>query len=154
MRDGEIIALSGVRCPAPPGHLTLKTTFTPPTLFSLPPSLGKKRHAILIPEPVERALGETTFARMMAGKRRLPDSDPRSQRVARLGARLARIAMAGDGGKGYTGHLADCAWRFVVVVDPEINACALPGGKVVGEFSMFSGEREDTGSLSLSLFFF
>jgi predicted Zn-dependent protease len=85
---------------------------------------------------------------MMAGKRRLPDSDPRSQRVARLGARLARIAMAGDGGKGYTGHLADCAWRFVVVSDPEINACALPGGKVVVNSGLCDNFEGDDDALA------
>ncbi len=95
---------------------------------------------------MERALGDTTFAKMMAGKRRLPDSDPRSQRVARLGARLARLAAAGDGGgKGYVAHLVDCGWRFVVVADPEINACALPGGKVVvnsGLVDRFAGDDD------------
>jgi len=81
----------------------------------------------------------------MATKRRLPDSHPSSQRVNRLGARLARLAAVGDGGKGYTDHLADCTWRFVVVADPEINACALPGGKVLvnsGLVDRFEGDDD------------
>ena len=109
-----------------------------------PPPLVN-RHAVLVPEAVERALGDTTFAKLMASKRRLPDSHPHSQRVSRLGARLARLAAAGDGGKGYTSHLADCAWRFVVVQDPDINACALPGGKVVinsGLVDRFEGDDD------------
>jgi len=103
------------------------------------------RHVVLIPEAVERALGDTTFAKLMATKRRLPDSHPSSQRVNRLGARLARLAAVGDGGKGYTDHLADCTWRFVVVADPEINACALPGGKVLvnsGLVDRFEGDDD------------
>jgi predicted Zn-dependent protease len=89
-----------------------------------------RRHAVLVPEAVERALGETTFARLCASKRRLPDSDPRVRRVAALGAAIVRAATGGDDAGGYVDHLKDSAWRFVVLDDPTVNACALPGGKV------------------------
>lgn len=97
---------------------------------------------------MERALGDTTFAKLMATKRRLPDSHPYAQRVNRLGARLARLAAAGDGGKGYTQHLEDCAWRFVVVADNEINACALPGGKVVVNSGLIDRFGDDDDALA------
>jgi predicted Zn-dependent protease len=41
--------------------------------------------------------------------------------------------------------LADWTWRFVVVADPEINACALPGGKVLvnsGLVDRFEGDDD------------
>lgn len=106
------------------------------------PFTGRK-HAVLVPEAVERALGETTFAKLCASKRRLPDSDPRSRRVAALGAAIVRAAQEGDGSGGYVDHLKDSAWRFVVLDDPSINACALPGGKVCvhsGLIDKFAGD--------------
>ena len=69
-----------------------------------------RRHAVLVPETIERALGETTFAKLLATKRRLPDSSPEAQRCARLGAAIIRAALAGDGKGGFTAHLKDLAW--------------------------------------------
>jgi predicted Zn-dependent protease len=106
------------------------------------PFTGRK-HVVLVPEAVERALGETTFARLLASKRRVPESDPRARRVAALGAAIVRAAAAGDGAGGYVDHLRDAAWRFVVLDDPAVNACALPGGKVcvnAGLIDRFAGD--------------
>ena len=64
--------------------------------------------------------------------------------VAAQGARLAALAVRGDG-KGYTGHLKDVAWRFVVIEEPSINACALPCGKIVvhsGLVDRFAGDDD------------
>lgn len=91
------------------------------------PFTGRK-HAVLVPEVIERAAGKFFFARLCECRRRLPDSDPRTQHVQAIGAAIVRAAHAGDGAGGYVGHLKD--WWFVVLADPTVNACALPGGTV------------------------
>jgi hypothetical protein len=73
------------------------------------PFTGRK-HAVMVPESIERALGETTFAKLLATKRRLPDSSPEAQRCSRLGAAIIRAALGGDGKGGFTAHLKDLAW--------------------------------------------
>jgi len=73
------------------------------------PFTGRK-HAVLVPEAVERALGETTFAKLLATKRRLPDSAPEAQRCSRLGAAIIRAALQGDGKGGFVDHLKGLAW--------------------------------------------
>ena len=65
---------------------------------------------MMVPESIERALGETTFAKLLASKRRLPDSSPEAQRCTRLGAAIIRAALGGDGKGGFTDHLKDLAW--------------------------------------------
>lgn len=129
------------------GGVILLLKFIRKDLRQQVPFTGRK-HAVLVPEAIERALGETTFARLLASKRRLPDPSPESQRCARLGAAIIRAALAGDGKGGFVDHLRDIAWKVVVVDDDQINACALPGGKIVINSGLVRRFAEDEGALA------
>lgn len=52
--------------------------------------------------------------------------------VQEIGTRVLRAMVSRSPPKGtYMGHIKPEKWEFVVLDDPEANACALPGGKVV-----------------------
>jgi predicted Zn-dependent protease len=52
--------------------------------------------------------------------------------VKQIGTKLlqAMVKQAPKNGT-YMGHIKPEKWEFVVLDDPEVNACALPGGKVI-----------------------
>lgn len=53
------------------------------------------------------------------------------QLVARVARRIIEALPQPGAVRGYLGHLSRCSWEFVVVQSPEINACVVPGGKVI-----------------------
>jgi len=100
----------------------------------------KRRHLILLPARIERMVGEMSFAELLAhgmdggrkpSVRRPGDAD--TQLVRGIGERLTKALGELDQATtpGHLDHLRGNQWTFVVVEDPVVNACALPGGKVV-----------------------
>jgi len=87
-----------------------------------------KRAVSSIPIAWERRLGESLFATMTAGRPRAPEKD-----AAVVKAAFERLRA----------HLASPAYEFeyAVLVSPEVNAFALPGGK----FVVFTGLLANAG---------
>ena len=75
---------------------------------------------VLLSQGEELALGQESFKAMQ--KTEKVSTDPRlKERVTRVGGRIAQAVG---------GELPDAKWEFVVFNSPEVNAFALPGGKV------------------------
>lgn len=52
--------------------------------------------------------------------------------VREIGTRVLQAMVATSPNNGtYMGHIKPEKWEFVVLDDAAVNACALPGGKVV-----------------------
>lgn len=83
------------------------------------PETGRKSLVIVPPEQ-EATLGAQAFQEVRAQERISNDPDAIA-RVTRVGQRIA--AAVGD-------DLPSASWEFVVFESPEVNAFALPGGKV------------------------
>ncbi len=74
---------------------------------------------ILISPKEEMALGLREAEKIKKESKLLPDSDPRVQRVRRIGERIAAVA-----------NRSDFQWEFNVIESDQVNAFCLPGGKV------------------------
>jgi predicted Zn-dependent protease len=83
------------------------------------PVTGRKE-LVLVSQAQELSLGEQSFADVR--KKEKVSADPAyNERVTRVGQRIAQ-AVGGD--------LPDAKWEFVVFESKDVNAFALPGGKV------------------------
>ena len=75
---------------------------------------------VLVPQGQELTLGEQSF-REIQQKEKVSTDPQANERVRRVGQRIAR-AVGND--------LPDAKWEFVVFESKDLNAFALPGGKV------------------------
>lgn len=83
------------------------------------PVTGRKS-LVLLSQGEELALGQESFSAMQ--KKGKVSTDPRfKERVTRVGGRIAQAVG---------NELPDAKWEFVVFNSSEVNAFALPGGKV------------------------
>ena len=108
-----------------------------------PVSVTHRYRNLLLSERAERALGARVFEGVkreaLANRTLLRSSDPRSQRVRRVGKRVAaaverlrqKLAKTGEAHR----HLRALNWEFIVINSDEVNAFVVPGGKVC----VFSG---------------
>ena len=80
--------------------------------------------------PVQLKASASSGEKSQAGRAlRQPGDDAMVQEI---GTRVLRAMVSQSPTKGtYMGHIKPEKWEFVVLDDPEANACALPGGKVV-----------------------
>ena len=61
----------------------------------------------------------------------LPDSDPRTQMVKKVGAKIAASVNKYLAENGFKDRLGEFNWEFNVVEEKTVNAWCMPGGKVV-----------------------
>lgn len=83
------------------------------------PVTGRKS-LVIIPAGEELSLGEQSFTQIKT-KEKVSQNGELNERVSRVGRRIARAV--GD-------ELPDARWEFVVFESKDVNAFALPGGKV------------------------
>ncbi len=83
------------------------------------PVTGRKS-LVLLSQGEEASLGAKSF-QDIRGKEKVSEDPAANARVNRIGQRIA---------KAVGGELPDAKWEFVVFASPELNAFALPGGKV------------------------
>lgn len=88
---------------------------------------------MLVSQEREMALGAQAYREVLAGA---PiEGDPRANEVVRrIGARIAEAAAR-----------LDYAWEFTVIDEDQVNAFALPGGKVAVYTGMFPVARTEAG---------
>src|SRR5438552_1881431 len=94
------------------------------------------RHQMnVISESKEKQMGEEAYADVLKKTPPLPASDPRVQKVRKIGERLAAVA-----------DKPDFKWEFnVIPEDKTVNAFCLPGGKVAvytGILPVASGDAQ------------
>lgn len=92
--------------------------------------ITNRRQTNLMKETNLIEMSKQQYSEFLAGARVLPDSDPRAQRVARIGERVKIATEAFLIKKGHAKRLEGFAWEFKTVEDDIINAWCMPGGKV------------------------
>ncbi|HQV39549.1 MAG: M48 family metallopeptidase [Flavobacteriales bacterium] len=90
-----------------------------------------RRQLNLLPESEMMSMSLTQYQQFISENKTLPDSDPKSQMVKRIGERLAAAATKFLKENGAADRVKDFQWEFHVVDDPQVNAWCMPGGKVV-----------------------
>ena len=103
---------------------SLRCVFIPALLLLLAgcytnPVTGRS-YAVLVPVETERALGEQSFAEVKKTEK-VSNNPTYNARVNAVGKRIA-AAIGND--------MPNAQWEFVVFESKELNAFALPGGKV------------------------
>lgn len=92
--------------------------------------ITNRRQTNLMKETNLIEMSKQQYAEFLAGAKVLPDSDPRAQRVARIGEKVKIATEAFLTKKGHAKRLEGFAWEFKTVEDDIINAWCMPGGKV------------------------
>ena len=113
-------------------------------VYTLEPVPVTRRYRnLLLTERTERQLGARVFEQVkqqsLGNRTLLRPSDARTQRVRRVGKRIAvaverlrkKLATSGEAHR----HLRALDWEFIVVNSEQVNAFVVPGGKVC----VFSG---------------
>ena len=78
-----------------------------------------RSQVMLISPKAEIEMGATESEKIKKNSKLLPSSDPRVQRIWRIGERIAAVA-----------DRPDYQWEFNVIESKQVNAFCLPGGKV------------------------
>lgn len=89
----------------------------------------------------EQQLGISTFNQLLSSHKNeiVPKTHPQSQRVERLGQRIASAARL-----RFPGQVDHFEWEFALIDAPGIaNACCCPGGKVVVYSGILQVARDD-----------
>ncbi len=92
-----------------------------------------RRQLVLLPEEAELSMGLSAFREVLSKARVSPDPALNEQ-VTRVGRRIA-AATGRD----------DYRWEFKVLEDRQVNAFALPGGKVAVYTGMLPVTQDDAG---------
>ncbi len=94
------------------------------------PITGRKQ-LNLMPESDLIGMSITQYSDFLSQNYVLPDSDPRTQQVKRVGARIEEACKRFLKSTGQSARIKNFAWEFNVVDDPTVNAWCMPGGKIV-----------------------
>lgn len=94
------------------------------------PITGRKQ-LNLMPESDLIGMSITQYSDFLSQNNVLPDSDPRTQQVKRVGARIEAACKSFLKSTGQSSRIKNFAWEFNVVDDPTVNAWCMPGGKIV-----------------------
>jgi predicted Zn-dependent protease len=91
------------------------------------------RHQLnMVPESEMESLALTNYSDFLNKNPRIPDSDPNTQMVKRVGARISAAVEQYMKSNGYAARVAGYKWEFNLIRDDKtINAWCMPGGKVV-----------------------
>jgi predicted Zn-dependent protease len=92
-----------------------------------------RRQLLLVPEGTELQMGAAAYTEALR-KSRVSTDPGLNDRVTRVGRRIAEA----------TGR-SDYTWEFTVLEDKQVNAWALPGGKVAVYTGILPVTRDDAG---------
>lgn len=94
------------------------------------PISGRKQMN-LIDESQLIQMSKQQYSQFLSEHTVLPPSDPRSQRVERVGKRIAAAVTKYLNNHNMSSRIAGFEWEFHTVQDSQVNAWCMPGGKVV-----------------------
>ncbi|MCA1750871.1 MAG: M48 family metallopeptidase [Cryomorphaceae bacterium] len=104
-----------------------------------------RRQVNLLPESQLGEMSATAYGEFLSTTPPLPNSDPRAQKVRRVGERIAeateRYLKNNSGGK----KIAEFDWTFNTVEDPTVNAWCMPGGRVVFYTGILPITKDEAG---------
>jgi len=92
--------------------------------------ITNRRQTNLMKETNLIEMSKQQYSEFLAGAKVLPSTDPRAQRVARVGEKVKNATEAFLTKKGHAKRLEGFAWEFKTVEDDIVNAWCMPGGKV------------------------
>ena len=103
-----------------------------------------RRQLNLVPESLITSMSLQEYQQFISQSK--VSSDPQqNETVKRVGTRVAQAVEDYAKAHGEQGRLAGFKWEFTVVQDPQINAFAMPGGKVVVYTDIMPVARNDVG---------
>lgn len=107
--------------------------------------ITNRRQAHMLPESTLIEMSKQQYKMVMDSSQVLADSDPRAQRVSRIGLKIQNATENFLNDKGYSKRLDGFEWEFKTVQEDVINAWCMPGGKVcvyTGILSLASTDDE------------
>ncbi len=104
-----------------------------------------RRQLNLVGESTLMGMASTQYADFLSQTPPLPPSDPRVKEVREIGQRLASAAGEYLRANNAADRVKDFEWEFNVVQDDQINAWAMPGGKVVVYTGIMNVTQNTTG---------
>ena len=93
--------------------------------------ISGRRQLKLLPESQMIGMSVSAYDDFLSQAKLVPDSDPRTQMVKRLGEKIKVATEKYLSETGNSKRVEGFVWDFNLVDDPTVNAWAMPGGKVV-----------------------
>lgn len=90
-----------------------------------------KSSLTLVPESELIGMSQTEYKTFLSQHQVVPESDPRTALVKRVGTRIQKAVELFHAQKNATKDLEGFDWEFNLVDEKEVNAWCMPGGKVV-----------------------
>jgi len=94
------------------------------------PITGRKQFKLL-PSSQMTSLSFSQYAEVKKSAKILPDSDPRTQLVKKVGKKISEAANHFMANNGMKDQIKEFDWEFNVADESTVNAWAMPGGKVM-----------------------
>lgn len=98
----------------------------------------------LIPAPLINSMSFSNYSQFLS-ENKLSSDVQQSQMVKRVGQRIQRSVEQYCAQNGMSDILAGYQWDFNLIEDDQINAWAMPGGKVVVYTGLMKVARDETG---------
>ncbi|HEV7230121.1 MAG TPA: M48 family metallopeptidase [Bacteroidia bacterium] len=94
--------------------------------------ISGRRQLNMIPETEMESMALTSYGDFLTKNPHVPDTDPNTQMVKRVGARISAAVEQYMKSNGYGSRIDGYKWEFNLIRDDKtINAWCMPGGKVV-----------------------
>ena len=94
--------------------------------------ISGRRQLNMIPESEMESMALTSYTDFLTKNAHVPDADPNTQMVKRVGARISAAVEQYMNSNGYGSRIAGYKWEFNLAKDDKtVNAWCMPGGKVV-----------------------
>jgi predicted Zn-dependent protease len=98
----------------------------------------------LIPAPLINSMSFSNYSQFLS-ENKLSSDVQRSQMVKRVGQRIQRSVEKYCAQNGMSDILRGYQWDFNLIEDDQVNAWAMPGGKVVVYTGLLKVARDETG---------
>jgi len=92
--------------------------------------ISGRRQVRMLPEGMLSNMASANYQSYMAANAVVPSSDPRAQMVERTGENIADAVVEYLSKTGQAKRVQDFDWEFQLVDSDQVNAWAMPGGKV------------------------
>ncbi len=93
--------------------------------------ISGRRQLELLPESMMLSMSLTNYREFLSQNRTVPESDPNTQMVKRVGQRIQNAVTKYMKDEGLEKKIKGYKWEFNLVQENIVNAWCMPGGKVV-----------------------
>ncbi|OGW37941.1 MAG: peptidase M48 [Nitrospirae bacterium GWD2_57_9] len=106
--------------------------------------ISKRRQLDLIPAETMLPMSFNSYQDFLS-KHKVIDSTPEAQMVKRVGVRIQQSVERYFAENNQSDRLKGYAWEFHLIEDKQVNAWAMPGGKVVVYSGLVPGAQDENG---------